>query len=385
MAGFISRTVAAFAFAISASAIAYAAEAPDRPLPATTQAAIAAAVKAELKSYGGKTPVPGAVVGIWDPKRGSLFRGFGWSDLAAKKPMAVDDKFRVGSNTKTFVITVLLQLADEGKLALDDTLDKFKLPVRVPNAAHITLRQLGEMRSGLMNLYALPAFQPYDKPATVPFDTLAWMQKALDKPALFPPGTQFDYSNTNYILLGMVIEAVTHNTVASEIETRILTPLHMTNTSYPTTDPDMPLPYTHGYSLNAKGGWDDDTVALAPNVSGAAGVMISTAADMRRWVKAYTTTGMVSPASQKARLSCLPVAGRTGGFGLGIGCSAGWLGYTGGITGYNTSAYYFPAQDATVIAFVNSQREVKGKPDVSQAIVRAIAKILYPKNVPMER
>jgi D-alanyl-D-alanine carboxypeptidase len=355
----------------------------DRPLPDATQAEIAKAVAVELKAYGGKTPVPGAVVGIWDPKLGTMFRGFGVSDLATGKAMNEDDKFRIGSNTKTFIVTVVLQLADEGKLSIDGTLDKFKLPVRVPNAGHITLRQLAEMRSGLLNFYALPAFQAYDKPASVPFDVVAWMQKGLDKPALFPPGAKFNYSNTNYILLGMVIEAVTHNSIASEIENRILKPLKLTNTSYPMTDPGMPSPFTHGYMLNAKGGWDDETVALNPSVSGAAGVMISDAADMRRWVKLYTTTGMVSAASQKARLSCIPVTGRNGGFGLGIGCSAGWLGYTGGITGYNTSAYYLPSHDAIVIAFVNSQREVPGKPDVSQAILRAIARILYPDNVPM--
>jgi D-alanyl-D-alanine carboxypeptidase len=365
------------------SGVARAADAPDRLLPAPIQAKIVAAVEHELNAYGGKTPVPGVVVGIWDPKLGSMFRGVGISDLATAKPMAIDDKFRIGSNTKVFVITVLLQLVDEGKLQLDDTLDKFKLPVKVPNAEHITLRQLAEMRSGLIDLYALPAFQAYDKPATVPFDVVAWTQKGLDHPALFPPGTKFNYSNTNYILLGMVIEAVTHNTVAAEIENRIIKPLHLRNTTYPLTDPGMPSPYAHGYMLNAKGRWDDETVALYPTVAGAAGVMISDAADMRRWVKLYTTSGMVSAASQKARLACLPVPGRNGGFGLGIGCSAGWFGYTGGITGYNTSAYYLPSHDAVVIAFVNSQRELKGKPDVSQAILRAIARILYPKNIPM--
>lgn len=384
MAGSNSRL---FAIGLSFAACAlpflgHAAETPERPLAIATQNAIAAAVNAELKAYGGKTPVPGAVVGVWDPKLGFMLRGFGRSDIAANKPMAADDKFRIGSNTKTFVITVLLQLADEGKLRLDDTLDKFKLPVTVPNAAHITLRQLGEMRSGLLNLYATPAFQAYDKPATFPFNVLTWMKAALAQPALFPPGTRFDYSNTNYILLGMVIEAVTHHSVASEIETLILKPQHMINTSYPVTEIGMPAPYTHGYMLNDKNGWVDETEALSPAVSGAAGVMISDAADMRRWVKLYTTGAVNSAKSQKDRLSCLPVPGRNGGFGLGIGCGAGWLGYTGGITGYNTSAYYLPEKDVTIIAFVNSQRELKGKPDVSQAILHAITRLLYPKNQP---
>jgi len=375
------RHFSAFVFAsiLLAGTSAHAAE---QQIPAAIQAKIADAVNAQLKAYGGKTPVPGAVVGIWDPKLGVMLRGFGYADLAAKRPMAVADKFRIGSNTKTFVNTVILQLADEKKLSLDDTLDKFKLPVKVPNAGHITLRQLGEMRSGIVDLYASPEFQAYPFKIGDTFDVLPWVQKALDHPALFPPGAQFNYSNTNYILLGMVIEAVTGKSAASEVETRILKPYRLSNTSYPVGDPGMPEPYTHGYTLNAKGGWDDETVSLPPTATGAAGVMISHAADMRRWVKLYVTGAVNSAAAQKDRLSCRDTPRRGVQFGFGVGCSAGWFGYTGGITGYNTSAYYLRERDVTVIAFVNSQRELKGKPDVSGAIVRAIARILYPQNLP---
>lgn len=375
------RRHAAFVFAsiLLAFTPAHAAE---KQIPADIQTKIADAVNAALKAYGGKTPVPGAVVGIWDPKLGVMFRGFGYADLSTKRPMAVADKFRIGSNTKTFINTVILQLADEKKISLDDTLDKFKLPVKVPNAHHITLRQLGEMRSGIVDLYSSPEFQAYQFKIGDAFDVLPWVQKALDRPALFLPGTQFNYSNTNYILLGMVIEAVTHNSAASEVENRILKPYHFANTSYPVSDPGMPEPYTHGYTLNAKGGWDDETISLPPTVSGAAGVMISDASDMRRWVKIYVTGTVNSAASQKERLSCRDTPRPGAQFGFGVGCSAGWFGYTGGITGYNTSAYYLRERDVTVIAFVNSQRELKGKPDVSGAILRAIARILYPQNLP---
>jgi D-alanyl-D-alanine carboxypeptidase len=296
--------------------------------------------------------------------------------------MRLNDKFRIGSNTKTFVITVLLQLADEGKLKLDDTLDKFTLPLTVPNGEHITLRQLCEMRSGLLNLYAQPAFQSAQIDPRGPFDVITWMKSALAQPALFPPGTKYDYSNTNYILLGWVIEAVTHNSVAQEIQTRLIKPLHLTNTTYPVTDPDMPEPYAHGYTLNAKDAWEDETVALPPQVSGAAGVMISDMADMKVWVKAYVTGSVNSAAMQKERLTCLPTPKPGAGFGLGIGCSAGWYGYTGGITGYNTGGYYLPAMDATIVVLVNSQREPHGKWDVASETFRNVAKVLYPRNIP---
>ncbi|MGH7106575.1 MAG: serine hydrolase domain-containing protein [Acetobacteraceae bacterium] len=341
------------------------------------------AVEATLAEYGGKTPVPGAVVGIWDPDRGATYtKAYGAGQLSPNTAMRLDDKFRIGSNTKTFVVTVLLQLVDEGKLRLDDTLDQFALPVKVPNGAHITLRQLCEMRSGLLDLYQQPKFQAANIDPHQPFDIVPWMKSALAHRPLFPPGAQYNYSNTNYILLGWVIEAVTHESVAREIEQRILKPLHLANTSYPVTDPDLPTPFAHGYMLNAKGGWDDETVALPPQLSGPAGVMISDLADLRRWVKAYVSGSVNSAAMQKQRLACLPTPKPNASFGLGIGCSAGWFGYTGGITGYNTAAYYLPAKGATIVVLVNSQRQPEGKWDVASEIVHNIAKVLYPGHVP---
>jgi len=109
--------------------------------------------------------------------------------------------------------------------------------------------------------------------------------------------------------------------------------------------------------------------------------MISDMADMKTWVKAYVTGTTNGAASQKARLTCLPTGEGNLSFGLGIGCSAGWYGYTGGITGYNTGAYYMPATGVTIVVFVNSQQE-KPFPGVANAIFRDLAKIFTPKNVP---
>ena len=155
----------------------------------------------------------------------------------------------------------------------------------------------------------------------------------------------------------------------------------LAQTTFPTTQWGMPSPYAHGYSLDAKGGWVDESAVLAPSVSWAAGVMISDMADMKRWVKAYVTGTTNGAATQKARLTCLPTGTKNTSFGLGVGCSAGWYGYTGGITGYNTGAYYMPATGATIVVFVNSQRE-KPAPGVTNALFADIAKIVTPQNVP---
>lgn len=109
--------------------------------------------------------------------------------------------------------------------------------------------------------------------------------------------------------------------------------------------------------------------------------MISDAADMRRWVKLYVTGKTNGSATQRARLTCIPIGEGNLAFGLGIGCSAGWFGYTGGLPGYNTANYYFPARDVTLVAWVLLQRDTPF-PGVANAIFRDIARILTPANVP---
>ncbi len=347
----------------------------------SVQQKIVAAVNADLRTYGGKTPVPGAFVGLWYPGHGTFVRGFGFADLGRRRRLNSDDAVRVGSNTKTFVITVLLQLVDEKRLTLDDPVSAFALPVHVPNGRRITVRQLMQMRSGIIDIYALPALQKAIVNAHSRFDRPYWVQRAVDSPRLFAPGTKYDYSNTNYMLLGMIAEAVSHDRIEHQIATRILTPLGLHRTSFPVTAIGMPAPYAHGYSVGAHGGWKDVSVALPPALTWAAGVMISVPADMKKWVKAYVSGTMNGRPTQRARLTCLSTDDGNLDFGLGIGCSAGWYGYTGGITGYNTAVYYLPARGATLIALVSAQRDDPA-PGVANAIFRDLARIVFPTNVP---
>jgi D-alanyl-D-alanine carboxypeptidase len=344
------------------------------------QQALEAAVAKELKAYGGKEPIPGAVVGVWIPGKAPFMKAIGLSNISPKKPMALDDKFRVGSNTKTFVVTVLLQLVDEKKLSLDDPLSKFNLGVKVPNAENITVRQLCQMESGLLDVYHAPELDKMDITVNSKFTPQELVAIAVKNPPLFAPGAKWNYSNTNYLLLGLIIEAVTKNTVADEIKNRLIVPLELKNTSFPVTDPALPAPFSHGYALDKNSNWEDNTVSLPPSLTWAAGVMVSDMADMKRWVKDYVSGTTNSPATQKARLTCVPIGKEGLSFGLGIGCSGGWFGYTGGIPGYNTGAYYLPAKDATIIAFVNSQVE-QPEPGVANSIVRDFTQILFPENV----
>jgi len=236
------------------------------------------------------------------------------------------------------------------------------------------------MRSGLFEGYDTPEFKRMamkpDKTVN-PRTIIGWAVK--QKP-YFAPGTAFNYSNTNYLILGLIVETLTGDTVADQIDKRLLTPFKLTQTSYPAIQA-MPEPWARGYELNKKGGWTDVSGTIPVSLMGSAGEMISDLADMKRWVALYVEGKTNGAATQRARLACVSTGQGNRAFGLGIGCSAGWFGYTGGLPGYNTSNYYFPATGATIIAWVTLQRDTPA-PGVSVSIFRDIAKIMTPANMP---
>jgi D-alanyl-D-alanine carboxypeptidase len=346
----------------------------------SVRSAIDAAVAKERDVYGGSTPVPAVLVGVWDSAGDSYVRAYGTADLATHRALTPADHFRVGSNTKTFVISVLLQLVDEGKLHLDDPLSKFALGVTIPNAEHITISELCEMRSGLFEVYDTPEIDPLKVTGEMTFDPRTLVGWAVQQKPYFAPGTAYKYSNTNYLILGLVIESVTKDSVADQIRTRLLVPFHLTETSYPATQA-MPVPWAHGYALGQQGNWEDVSNTIPVSLMGAAGEIISDVADMKRWIALYVTGKTNAAATQRERLNCIPTGEGNLAFGLGIGCSAGWYGYTGGLPGYNTAGYYFPSSGVTIIAWVTLQAD-KPTPGVANALFRDIATVMTPENIP---
>jgi D-alanyl-D-alanine carboxypeptidase len=355
--------------------------APSAASPAV-QAAITAVVEQERKTYGGNSPVPGVLIGVWDGAGAHYIHGFGTADLATGRTLTADEHFRIGSNTKTFVVAVLLQLVDEGKISLDDPLSKFDVGVTVPNASHITLRQLCNMRSGLFEAYDVPELQNVDFKPDQTFDPRTIIKWAVAQKPYFAPGAGYHYSNTNYLLLGLVIEDVTKRKLADEIRSRLLTPFHLTQTSIP-ADQTMPAPFAHGYALNKEKNWEDVSSEIPISLTGAAGDMISTMNDMQRWIKIYVSGGASAAATHAALIDCIPTGSGNLAFGLGLGCSDGWLGYTGGLPGYNTADYYLPAQNITIVAWVTTQAN-DPPPGVANAIFRDIAHIMAPDTTPFD-
>ncbi len=345
--------------------------------PAARRAAIDATLKEALAASG----APGAVVGIWISGQGSYVKAIGVSDPATGKAIRVDDHFRIGSITKTFTITALLQLAQAKKLRLDDPVSDY-LPF-VPNGKNITLRMLANMTSGL---YSYTEDDAWVKVAFSNFQRV-WTPRELVDVGLahapnFPPGTAWHYSNTNTVLVGMVIEQVTGKPIRSVFVDQIFRPLGLKQTSWPTTSA-MPVPYAHGVTVQTLDDRRDDATNRNPSWGFTAGELISTLGDLKIWVRSYTTGSLISPELQKERLTWVTLPPNTPQrkYGLGIGSDHGWLGHTGELPGYNTAAYFLPEKDATVVVLVNSDIPANGG-NPAPIIFKMLAKELTPNNVP---
>lgn len=222
----------------------------------------------------------------------------------AGEGIARGDHFRAGSITKTFIATVVLQLAAEHRLSLSDPLDAH-LPGLVRGTGNdgrrLTLRSLLTHTSGLYN------FTDVTK-GTVPLTPLQAVRIALTH----PPAARgrFSYSNTNYVLLGMVIRQVTGHSYAIEAERRIIDPLHLTGTSFPGARTSLPSPHGRAYSADGT-----DVTVLDPRVAGAAGELVTTLADLNRFYPALLAGDLLPSRQLREMLDTRTAQGR---YGMGL-------------------------------------------------------------------
>jgi D-alanyl-D-alanine carboxypeptidase len=313
------------------------------------------AVDAKMVEFG----VPGVIVGVWIPGRGEWISCKGAGDVKTGTGPNIYDHVRIASITKTFTATVILQLADEKKLKLTDTLDMYDLGVTVPTKEEkITIRNLLNMTSGLFNYTNDESF--WLKFLVDP--TVAWTPRQLVDMSLShgvpgPPGKGYDYNNTNYVLLGMIIEKLTGNTAGAEIKRRIIDKLGLRNTSFPTAA-EMPVPFTHGYMPDAVAGGDTsgpavrDSSVESPTPFFTAGGMISDLMDIKTWLQALASGMLLSPEMHKEQLTF--ASPNTSSYGLGVMNGGIFVGHSGEITGYNSSAYtQAGGNGATIIVFIN--------------------------------
>ncbi len=308
---------------------------------------------------------PGAIIFVQDPYRGTWATTLGVGDLVTRAPMRLNDHIRIGSITKTFTGTIILQLVEEGKMGLDDPVATYQ--PEVPNGKNITIRELLNMTSGLFNYTedkALDqAFLAQPDRVWKPQELLA---VAFQHPPYFAPGTGFHYSNTNTILLGLIIEQITGKSLAEEMQERIFKPLGMRDTILPSAaSATLPAPYPRGYASNISGecpstaptagtppGTLCDVTNVNPSWAWAAGAAISTLHDLQIWAKALATGALVNRTMQQDRLQWVQV--QSGVFyGLAILNVYNFIGHDGQLPGFQSFMGYETQTNATIIVLTN--------------------------------
>nr|WP_317852517.1 serine hydrolase domain-containing protein [Streptomyces venezuelae] len=335
-----------------------------QPSPAGDFPVLDDSVKAKLdtavRDVMKKAAVPGVVVGLWAPGKGAYVQAFGVADKSTGAPMTTNIYQRIGSETKMFTVTALLQLAEQGKVGLDDPIGKYIADV--PNGDRVTLRQLAGMRSGLLSYTQTEAFY---KALTSDPQSSYTPQQLLDyafgapKPILFEPGAEFNYSNTNLILLGLVVEKISGQPLGAYIHDHILNPAGMSRTSFP-QGAEFPAPHAQGYTNQTATGKTENATDWDPSWGWAAGAMISDLRDLRTWGKTVATgvfpdgKRMLSPEMQKQRLTTPPTVIPGAGYGLGIFDVQGWIGHNGSLPGYQTLTIHLPEEQATLVVMLNT-------------------------------
>ncbi len=267
---------------------------------------------------------PGAAAWIQD-EHGVQRAASGVADLRTGRPMRAGLHFRAASLTKPLVATVVLQLVAEGRLSLQDTVEGW-LPGTLPYGDQVTIRQLLNHTSGVPD-YAASVYPTLYGSWQGRFRV--WTPQELvglvaDQPPDFPPGTAWSYSNTGYVLLGLIVEAATGTTLGQELHRRILRPLGLRDTFFPVNAPGIPSPRSHGYSLPLSPQGEPlegpllDFTVFNPSPFWATGNLISTLEDLTRFFRALLGGRLLPPRLLAAMTTTVPTGRPSLSYGLGL-------------------------------------------------------------------
>jgi D-alanyl-D-alanine carboxypeptidase len=351
--------------------------------------------------------VPGAAMLIRTPD-GEISATYGVTELGGAVPVTLGDHVRVGSTTKTWTATVILQLVQEGKIALGDPVSKYRPDI--PNGENITIEELLNMRSGLFNYtetYQLLHNMDVDPQSVWNPEQLLALGVGL--PPYFEPGAGFHYSNTNYVLLGLIAEQIEQKSLQEIFQERLITPLGLADTSFPAIDDaSLPTPYSNGYMYTdnvrtittfalpadllaqAEAGTllPNDQTDANPSWAWSAGAGISTIGDLATLIEAIVGGDLLDPELQEQRLQNVvpPDPASTSAYGWGIIRSAtGFYEHGGLINGYNSYSGYDPVNKVTVVLWTNLSTAATGAPpaatiakDLIDQIYGAAVKTMLP-------
>ncbi|MFC2130304.1 serine hydrolase domain-containing protein [Bacteroidota bacterium] len=313
-------------------------------------------IKAVLDSVIDNTHVPGLVAGIWAVDKGlSFVYTAGVSDLDTKAPIDAEMRFRIASNTKTFTITVLLQLVDEDSLKLTDKISNW-FP-DFPKADSVTIEMITNMKSGIYEYLETDSFQiiEFEHPDKV------WMPDELINLAAgqdyyFSPGTDCRYCNTNTIIAGRIIEMITGNTLEAEINSRIISSLGLQNTIFITRGTNLPGYHSKGYySGTYDTAFSDYTEFFDMSCAWAAGSVISDLYDIKNYVEKLSSGFFLTPKLHSKRMNCSPITGFPYDleYGMGIMGNKGFYGHSGSTFGFTSVMMHSHMKNSTLILWFN--------------------------------
>jgi D-alanyl-D-alanine carboxypeptidase len=357
--------------------------------PAEDMQRLRASLQAKLDELHRSAEFPGATVGfiLADGRFASVSTGL--ADLENRIPLRPTDKMLAGSIGKTYFAAVVMQLVQEGKLRLDEKIEKWfgRDPwfARLPNAREITVKMLMNHTSGLAEYYGLKGFM--DRLRTRPdlaFKPEMLVECVLDSKPLFVAGQGWSYADTNYILVGMIVERITGKSLYSEVEKRILKPLKLTRT-IPSDRRVLPGVIT-GYSMpNSPFGFEgrviqDGKFIINPQFEWAGGGYATTAEELARWAKALYEGRTFKPAMLELMLEAVPAkTGRGDKYGLGVQVrQSNWgasYGHGGWFPGYLSEMEYFPEHKVAIAIQVNTDASRKLKKGL-RAYIADVARIV---------
>lgn len=360
------------------------ASAPPTASTTSLDAELVAQLEAALDEGFAASAIPGVIVGLWIPGESEWVSERGVADVETGEPMSRDKQQKIGSITKTIIGTVMLQVIGEPEfdVSLDDTLDRWY--PEFPEASKITVRMLLNHSSGIGESGQPQVDRICSDPYAIPTPDELIATGAATPRADFAPGGGFEYANTNYFLLGGILEQVTGADLATLIDERITEPFGMDRSRF-APDGQVTAPLTHGYSLFCPSlGEPVDTLDWSNGESWAGGAMVSTLDDLRAWGEAIGKGAGVIPELQAARYADIAVVpGQIGGgYGLGAGveidvdtgCITS-VSHAGAEPGYGTNIAYYPKTGAVFAMLGNGDG---GTGTAVLEVTKALAPLLGP-------
>jgi D-alanyl-D-alanine carboxypeptidase len=269
------------------------------------------------------------------------------------RPVTVDSEFRVGSITKTFVAVTVLQLAGEGAVQLDELATRYDPSLTIADG--VTVRQLLSHRSGIPDYVNAEYFERLvaDPTRTWNADDVFGLVAGL--PRVFPAGSRFEYSNTNYIVLGQLVETITGKSIAENLRTRIIEPLGLQHTYLAPDDARTPI---GGFSELLPGGSTATTSYYALETSaGSAGALVSNAGDLAVFIRALANGKLLAPAMYTEMTRGLPYEGEALGLFPADPATSTGISHSGSIPGFAANMQYDPASQDLVVLLMNHEAQ----------------------------